>query len=41
MREQNMGVFEQHRGEFPGEIVEVYRRPVPIPGREPGEIVEV
>lgn len=36
-----MGVFEQHRGEFPGEIVEVYRRPVPIPGREPGEIVEV
>ena len=36
-----MGVFEQRRGEFPGEIVEVYRRPVPIPGREPGEIIEV
>ncbi len=36
-----MGAYEQRRGELPGEIVEVYRRPVPVPGREPGEIVEV
>lgn len=38
-----MGEHEQMRGAngVPGEIVEVYRRPAPCPGRVPGEIVEV
>lgn len=36
-----MGEYTQRRGDLPGEIVEVYRRPLPVPGREPGEIVEV
>ena len=36
-----MGEHDQFPGKVPGEIVEVYRRPVPCPGRVPGEIVEV
>ena len=38
---QSMGEYTQGRGNEPGEIVEIYRRPLAVPGREPGEIVEV